>query len=89
MSPSSDESLAHSFRKVGLTCPRRVAEQKFPDLIVRPVAAQFMEHSVIALFEFQESNNQITIAREHHYSLVAPEELAPGELASYREATRI
>lgn len=64
----------------------RVAEQKFPDLIARPVAAQFMEQSVIALFEFQESNNEITIAREHHYSLVPPEELAPGELAAYRAA---
>ncbi len=62
----------------------RVSEQKFPDLIARPVAAQFMEQSVIALFEFQESNNQITIAREHHYSLVPPEELESHELAAYR-----
>ncbi len=66
----------------------RVADQKFPDLIARPVAAQFMEQSVIALFEFQESNNQITIAREHHYSLVPPEELAPAELAAYRAAAQ-
>ncbi|MXZ53184.1 MAG: endonuclease [Acidimicrobiaceae bacterium] len=66
----------------------RVAEQKFPDLIARPVAAQFMEQSVIALFEFQESNNQITIAREHHYSLVPPEELESHELAAYRTAAR-
>ncbi len=53
----------------------RVAQQKFPNLIPRPVAAQFMEHSAIALFEFQESREGITIAREHHYILVAPEEL--------------
>ena len=67
----------------------RVAQQKFPELIARPIAAQFMEQSGIALFEFQESSNQITIAREHHYSLVAPEDLAPGELAAYRaEAQR-
>ncbi|MXZ65306.1 MAG: endonuclease [Acidimicrobiaceae bacterium] len=66
----------------------RVAEQKFTDLIARPVAAQFMEQSVIALFEFQESNNQITIAREHHYSLVPPEELESHELAAYRTAAQ-
>ena len=66
----------------------RVAEQKFADLIARPVAAQFMEQSVIALFEFQESNNQITIAREHHYSLVPPEELDSAELAAYRTASQ-
>lgn len=67
----------------------RVAEQKFPDLIARPVAAQFMEQSVIALFEFQESNNQITIAREHHYSLVPPEELDSAELSAYRIASQL
>lgn len=64
----------------------RVAEQKFPDLIARPIAAQFMEQSVIALFEFEESNEQITIAREHHYSLVPPEDLGPRELLAYRTA---
>ena len=66
----------------------RVVEQKFPDLLARPIAAQFMQQSVIALFEFQESNNQITIAREHHYSLVPPEELEPHELATYRTAAQ-
>ncbi len=66
----------------------RVAEQKFPDLIARPVAAQFLDVDVIALFEFEESDNQITIAREHHYNLVIPEELDPTELADYRSAAR-
>ena len=68
----------------------RVAEQKFPGLIARPVAAQFMDKSAIArpLFEFQESNDQITIAREHHYSLVPPEELDSAELASYGTASQ-
>ena len=45
-----------------------------------------MEQSVIALFEFEESNKQITIAREHHYSLVPPEDLGPQELLAYRTA---
>lgn len=53
----------------------RVAQQKFPDLVARPIAAQFMDQGTIALLEFQESNDQITIAREHHYSLVSPDEL--------------
>ncbi|MCQ3807862.1 MAG: hypothetical protein OXB92_11140 [Acidimicrobiaceae bacterium] len=66
----------------------RVAQQKFPELIPRPIAAQFIEQSVIALFEFQESSNQITIAREHHYNLVAAEDLAPRELAAYRTAAQ-
>ena len=62
----------------------RVAEQKFPALISRPVAAQFLEDGVIALFEFEETNGQITIIREHRYNLVPPEELDPAELAAYR-----
>ena len=66
----------------------RVAKQKFSNLTARPIAAQFMDQGTIALFEFQESKDQITIAREHHYSLVPPEELAPGELAAYRAAAQ-
>ena len=55
-----------------------MAEQKFPDLIARPIAAQFMDRDAIALFEFQESNNP-----DHHRpasptnSLAPPEELDP------------
>ena len=62
----------------------RVAEQKFPDLISRPVAAQFMERGVIALFEFDEAAAEITVARQHHYELVPPEDLEAAELAAYR-----
>lgn len=64
----------------------RVAEQKFPNLKARPVAAQFMANDVIALFEFAEFNNEITVAREHHYKLVPPDHLTPQELAAYRTA---
>lgn len=66
----------------------RVAEQKFADLIARPIAAQFMDDDVIALFEFEEVNDEITILREHHYNLVPPEELEPEELAAYRRAAQ-
>jgi len=66
----------------------RVAGQKFADLIARPIAAQFMGHDVIALFEFEEGNDEITILREHHYHLIPPEELVPDELAAYRRAAQ-
>ena len=64
----------------------RVVKQKFPNLIPRPVAAQFMDRGVIALFEFDEAANEITIARQHHYELVPPEDLKDTELAAYRAA---
>ena len=66
----------------------RVAEQKFANLIARPIAAQFMEDDVIALFEFQEVNNEITILRENHYRLVPPDDLEPEELAAYRRTAQ-
>ncbi|MCS1409064.1 MAG: hypothetical protein M2R45_02243 [Verrucomicrobia subdivision 3 bacterium] len=67
----------------------RVAEQKFPDLKTRSIAAQFMEGDKIALFEFDESNNQITIVREHHYELVPSDQLTDEELRAYGKAARI
>ncbi|MDE0667417.1 MAG: hypothetical protein OXI48_00075 [bacterium] len=67
----------------------RVAEQKFAGLIARPIAAQFMDDDVIALFEFEEIDDEITIRREHHYHLVSPEELEDEELASYRRAAQL
>ncbi|MCY3586725.1 MAG: hypothetical protein OXG76_13635 [Acidimicrobiaceae bacterium] len=62
----------------------RVAEQKFPTLRPRPIAAQFMNEDEIALFEFHESHDGITIARERHYQLVPPDQLSEEELRSYR-----
>ena len=65
----------------------RVAEQKFPELRPRPVAAQFMDNDDIALFEFSEHDGEITIERERHYRLVEPDDLSSAELRSYREVS--
>ena len=64
----------------------RVAEQKFPDLLARPIAAQFMANDEIALFEFEESDEGITIARERHYELVPSDQLSAEEIQTYRQA---
>jgi len=61
-----------------------VAHQKFQELIARPVAAQFMEHGKIALFEFKNLDYEIMITDERHYELVPPEQLSDEELKSYR-----
>jgi hypothetical protein len=57
---------------------------KFPSLIPRPIAAQFMKDDLIAMFEFEMTAGQIAISREHHYSLVPAEDLSEEDLASYR-----
>lgn len=64
----------------------RVAEQKFGSLAARPIATQFLDDKSIVLFEFAESGNQISIARERHYSLIPPEKLSDQDLEEYRMA---
>ena len=63
-----------------------VAKQKFGNLTARPIATQFLDDKSIALFEFSESGDQISIARERHYSLVPAEELTDQDLEEYRTA---
>ncbi|MEI6509906.1 MAG: endonuclease, partial [bacterium] len=57
---------------------------KFPQLICRPIAAQFMENNLIALFAFEEGENGVSISDEKHYQLVPPEHLADEDLVNYR-----
>jgi hypothetical protein len=58
---------------------------KFPDLLCRPVAAQFMPDGAIALFELELTKQGIAISSEKHYRLVRPEELSPEELRDYQQ----
>lgn len=58
---------------------------KFPGLVHHPIAAQFMEHDRIALFEFERTNEGIRVSAERHYRLVPPDELTPEELEDYRK----
>ncbi len=57
---------------------------KFPDLVCRPLAAQFMEENTIALFELEQTNEGIKVSAEKHYKLVGPEELTAEELEKYK-----
>ena len=60
---------------------------KFPSLICRPVAAQFMADDLIALFEFEESKSGISISSERHYRLVPPDAMTEDDLHRYQERT--
>lgn len=62
-----------------------MCEGKFPGLLCRPIAAQFMADQVIALFQFEQTEEGVAIAAEKHYKLVSPEQLSPEELARYRQ----
>jgi hypothetical protein len=57
---------------------------KFPTLTCRPVAAQFIDDDLIALFEFERSEGTLSIKEEKHYCLVPNEDLSNEEIARYR-----
>jgi hypothetical protein len=60
-----------------------MCRSKFPNLICRPIAAQFMKEDIIALFELEQGTSGIGISSEKHYLLVEPDNLSPEELAKY------
>lgn len=61
-----------------------MCEQKFRGAICRPIAAQFIDSSSVALFVFEQTDNGVRITAERHYRLVESANLEPDELASYR-----
>ena len=57
---------------------------KFPKLVCRPIAARFIEDTLIALFMFEESKkNEIAISDEKHYRLVPPDQMTDEDLEKY------
>jgi hypothetical protein len=59
--------------------------EKFPLLICRPIAAQFMSDEVIALFEFAFTEKGVAIPSEKHYFLVSSDEMTSEDLEIYRK----
>jgi hypothetical protein len=62
-----------------------LCRSKFRSLVCRPIGAQFLGEDLIALFEFEETQDgQIKKVAEKHYRLVPPEDLTQAEIESYR-----
>lgn len=58
--------------------------EKFPGLVCRPIATQFMSNDLIAVFEFELQDGDVRICSEQHYQLVSPDEISPEDLEAYR-----
>ncbi len=72
-------SIVQVVQDVGL------CQQKFPSLLCRPIAAQFMEPNLIALFSFEASGSEMPrLLAERHYRLVAPDQVIEDDLLAYR-----
>ena len=63
-------------------------EAKFPDLICRPVSAQFMEDDAIALFELTVEAGRVLIVEERHYRLVPSDQIDADTMRQYAEHSR-
>jgi len=60
-------------------------QSRFPDLICRPVSAQFMPDGSIALFELTIESGNVLIVEERHYRLVPSDEIDAATKRSYAE----
>jgi hypothetical protein len=58
--------------------------EKFPDLICRPIATQFMDDDRIAIFELTLEGDQVRVVDETHYLLVPGDQITSEDLAAYR-----
>lgn len=67
----------------------KLGAEKYPGLVCRPIAAQFMPGGVIALFEFTidrtDEGDAVRKADERHYRLVSPSELSQEDLDRYKQ----
>jgi hypothetical protein len=61
-----------------------LAAEKFPDLVCRAIAAQFMAGGVIALFLFSIADGRVGLASECHYKLVPADQVTADDLRLYR-----
>lgn len=61
----------------------RLCEHKYPELICRAIAAQFIEASKIAIFEFTIDKGQVCKVSERHYSLVAASDISSEDISKY------
>lgn len=62
----------------------RYVSQKFPDLRCRPIAAQFMDEGVVALFELTLKGDEVKVVEERHYQLVPASDLDKNAICAYR-----
>lgn len=60
--------------------------EKFPHLVARAIACQFMAEEVIAMFQFEETSSGASMISEKHYRLVPPDEVTEEDIARYGQS---
>lgn len=62
--------------------------EKYPSLICRAISTQFMEDDLIAMFEVVLEDDQVKVAVEKHYRLVAASDISDEDLRKYGKSAR-
>ena len=60
------------------------AAEAFPEMRCRPIAAQFMNDGVVALFELTLDDDEVKVVEERHYKLVPADNLDQAAIRNYR-----
>lgn len=64
----------------------KYAEQKFPGMRCRPIAAQFMTDRSVALFELTLDNDEVKVVEERHYKLVPAVDIDQATIRNYKSS---
>ena len=74
--------------KIGITQIEQdiaLCAEKYPTLLCRSVACQFLTSEVVAMFEFGIVEDEIVKYNERHYHIINANEISPDDLNNYRE----
>ncbi len=63
-----------------------LCRSKFSELLCKPIAAQFIEDDLVALFAFEEEDGKVQLLHERHYRLVPSEEISSEDIRRYRQS---
>lgn len=61
-----------------------VCSEKFPSVVGRPIATQYLDDETIVLFEFVITDEGVRVSAEKHYQLVHPDDVTEFEIREYR-----
>lgn len=72
--------------KIGITQIEQdieLCKQKYPELICRAIACQFITVDVVAMFEFAIEDRKIVKVNERHYKMISANEITEVDLSQY------
>lgn len=61
----------------------QLCKQKYPELICRAIACQFISYNIVAMFEFTVEDGKIVKENERHYKIVDADEITGDDLNYY------